>query len=141
MSLLIALILLLALLVGGAFALSAYESNHARALEAEVALTAQHSAASANTTLIVVFALVIFALLAVMVAYLYFNRPRRRASALRRAHPLAASGRESLALDGEAGAAALLDRLVQLQVLALLRNLQEPQRQLEDAWRDTGGWR
>lgn len=76
MQLVIGLLLVLALIIGGIWAASAYQSSHARVLEAQLALGAQHNANQANTAVIFVLMLVIGVMLMGIGLYLYWRAQR-----------------------------------------------------------------
>lgn len=119
MKILLAGLVLLGLMVAGGFALANYEGNHARVIEARVALEATRSARAANSTLIVVLVLIIV-LLAVGI-YVYFWLWAKMTEGMKRV-----GGERSRArLPGRAEAAPLQQSLqmqmLQMQMLQMLQ--------------------
>ncbi len=147
MTFLIGLIVVLALLVGGGFAVASIQANHARVLEAQVALTAQHTAAASSAGLVLTLGLVIVGLLAVMGGYVWLRLRVQRAQRAQWASGPNAGWKRlgdnpARAELAAGGTEALVQQLVQLQVLSMLRDMQapHPQRSLPVSPREDAVW-
>ena len=139
---------ILLLLVAGGFALATYQANYARTLEAQVALTAQRSAAASNAGLVIVLVLVIVALVALIVGYLYL---RWKFSSMGRRSTSRALGRrvdrgvisraeyESL-IGGSSRTERMMEQMIELKMLDMLDDRQARQRYGERAITGGDSW-
>lgn len=131
-----ALLGIIVVLVLGIWGVVAWQASYARSLEAQVALTAQRSAAASNAVLTVVLGLIIAALLAVIGLYLYvqvrrfFGGVQGRPGSRRVSRGTLSRAQEREALSSGGGTNALVEQLVQLQLLQLMRDLGAQQRAL-----------
>ncbi len=124
MKLLLAGMVLLGLIVVGGFALANYEGNHARVIEAQVALEATRSARAANRTLTVALMLIVVLLVVGIGTYVYFWLRMRVAAGMKRAGAESryVEGRHmSLSVPEEMPMQRSLEMMMQMQMMQMMR--------------------
>lgn len=142
MKLLIGLVTVLAIVIFGGFAVALIEANHARVLEAQVALTAQQSAAVSNIALAVVVGIGALIVLAAAAGYVYLRylRPRKRwapgPNARFRQIEDGEQPHEALSMD----MAGVVQQMVYLQVLSMMREMRQQQRLNGEDTHDLSVW-
>lgn len=115
---------LVGLVVAGGFAAANYEGNHARVVEAQVALEATRAARQANSMLTAVLVLIIALLLMAFVAYWYFKLRNALGSGGRRAvgrgahRPYVLASQQPGEIGG--GVQRSLEMMLQMQMLQML---------------------
>ena len=128
MKILVGILMILGLLVAGGFALALYEGQRAEVLQAQALIEANRTARAATGTLALVLVLVVFIVLAVGALYVYVryrqwqrerNVGRRHAPRRLERYPAQSQGSST---------ERMLERMVQLQTLQLMRDLQQSQR-------------
>lgn len=124
MKLLLAGMVLLGLIVVGGFALANYEGNHARVIEAQVALEATRSARAANWTLTGALMLIIVLLVVGIGTYVYFWARMRVAAGMKRVggEGRYVEGRHmGLPVQEEMPMQRSLEMMMQMQMIQMLR--------------------
>lgn len=124
MKLLLAGMVLLGLIVVGGFALANYEGNHARVIEAQVALEATRSARAANWTLTVALMLIVMLLVVGIGTYIYFWLRMKGAAVMKWVGGKSgnAEGRHTnLPVQGEMPMQRSLEMMMQMQMMQMMR--------------------
>jgi ABC-type uncharacterized transport system YnjBCD permease subunit len=121
--------MILGLIVAGAFALALYEGQRAEVLQAQALIEANRTARAATATLTLVLVLIVLAVLAAIALYVYVRYrqwQRQRREGYRRP-PRRLAGYPSYSQSQSSSTDRMLERMVQLQTLQMMRDLQPPQ--------------
>jgi uncharacterized protein HemX len=127
MKILVGILMILGLIVAGAFALALYEGQRAEVLQAQALIEANRTARAATATLTLVLVLLVLVVLAGVALYVYVRyRQWQRHEGYRRP-PRRLAGYPSYSQSQGSSTDRMLERMVQLQTLQMMRDLQPSQ--------------